>query len=98
MGCHVQASQNFSPYLSAPCLQVGFSESNIRALCDVGRSTKTIGLGYIGQKGIGWKSVFRVRIGELTNKDPDDRNGWEMGVVTSSPLMPKIHVSTHSIA
>ena len=41
--------------------QVGFSAPNVRALCDVGRSTKTGGLGYIGQKGIGWKSVFRVR-------------------------------------
>ncbi|GAX75620.1 hypothetical protein CEUSTIGMA_g3064.t1 [Chlamydomonas eustigma] len=40
--------------------EVGFSESNLRALCDVGRSTKSAGLGYIGQKGIGWKSVFRV--------------------------------------
>lgn len=40
--------------------ELGFSEDNIRALCDVGRSTKVGGLGYIGQKGIGWKSVFRV--------------------------------------
>ncbi|CAH3029970.1 unnamed protein product, partial [Porites evermanni] len=41
--------------------EVGFMENNIRALCDVGRST--IGAhsyGYIGQKGIGFKSVFRV--------------------------------------
>ncbi|KAF5840300.1 hypothetical protein DUNSADRAFT_17269, partial [Dunaliella salina] len=40
--------------------EVGFSESNLRALCDVGRSTKSAALGYIGQKGIGWKSVFRI--------------------------------------
>ncbi|XP_065862787.1 protein NO VEIN [Euphorbia lathyris] len=39
----------------------GFSEQNIRALCDVGNSTKKgSGTGYIGQKGIGFKSVFRV--------------------------------------
>ncbi|WCJ33174.1 Histidine kinase- DNA gyrase B- and HSP90-like ATPase family protein [Euphorbia peplus] len=39
----------------------GFSEKNIRALCDVGNSTKKgSGTGYIGQKGIGFKSVFRV--------------------------------------
>ncbi|CAA0818650.1 Histidine kinase-- DNA gyrase B-- and HSP90-like ATPase family protein [Striga hermonthica] len=39
----------------------GFSAKNIRALCDVGNSTK-IGhsAGYIGKKGIGFKSVFRV--------------------------------------
>ncbi|XP_029119151.1 protein NO VEIN isoform X2 [Elaeis guineensis] len=39
----------------------GFSEQNIRALCDVGNSTKKgSSAGYIGQKGIGFKSVFRV--------------------------------------
>ncbi|KAF5465031.1 hypothetical protein F2P56_015064, partial [Juglans regia] len=39
----------------------GFSAQNIRALCDVGNSTKKgSNAGYIGQKGIGFKSVFRV--------------------------------------
>lgn len=39
----------------------GFSAMNIRALCDVGNSTKKgSSAGYIGQKGIGFKSVFRV--------------------------------------
>ncbi|OVA05273.1 protein of unknown function DUF3883 [Macleaya cordata] len=39
----------------------GFSAQNIRALCDVGNSTKRgSSAGYIGQKGIGFKSVFRV--------------------------------------
>ncbi|KAM5569559.1 protein NO VEIN-like [Rosa sericea] len=39
----------------------GFSAQNIRALCDVGNSTKKgSSAGYIGQKGIGFKSVFRV--------------------------------------
>lgn len=39
----------------------GFSAENIRALCDVGNSTKKGSrAGYIGQKGIGFKSVFRV--------------------------------------
>lgn len=41
--------------------EVGFSESNIRAICDVGKSTKGAHRsGYIGQKGIGFKSVFRI--------------------------------------
>lgn len=41
--------------------EVGFSEENIQAICDVGRSTKAAKRsGYIGQKGIGFKSVFRV--------------------------------------
>ncbi|KAL4591063.1 hypothetical protein LXL04_004011 [Taraxacum kok-saghyz] len=41
--------------------EVGFSSENIRALCDVGNSTKKASTaGYIGKKGIGFKSVFRV--------------------------------------
>lgn len=39
----------------------GFSVENIKALCDIGNSTKKrSGAGYIGHKGIGFKSVFRV--------------------------------------
>ena len=39
----------------------GFSAQNIRAHCDVGNSTKKgSNAGYIGKKGIGFKSVFRV--------------------------------------
>ncbi|GFQ03122.1 hypothetical protein PHJA_002456000 [Phtheirospermum japonicum] len=39
----------------------GFLANNIRALCDVGNSTKKgHSAGYIGKKGIGFKSVFRV--------------------------------------
>ena len=41
--------------------ELGFTESNVRAICDVGRSTKGAHrAGYIGKKGIGFKSVFRV--------------------------------------
>lgn len=32
----------------------------MKALCDVGKSTKQHKVGYIGQKGIGFKSVFKV--------------------------------------
>lgn len=38
----------------------GFSKSNIRAICSVGRSTKKHSAGYIGEKGIGFKSVFKI--------------------------------------
>ncbi|KAJ0989892.1 hypothetical protein J5N97_008248 [Dioscorea zingiberensis] len=39
----------------------GFSGENIKALCDIGNSTKKRSdAGYIGHKGIGFKSVFRV--------------------------------------
>ncbi|KAI3716435.1 hypothetical protein L1987_67312 [Smallanthus sonchifolius] len=41
--------------------ELGFSVENIKALCDVGSSTKKEpSAGYIGKKGIGFKSVFRV--------------------------------------
>ncbi|KAF2499755.1 hypothetical protein BU16DRAFT_504059 [Lophium mytilinum] len=38
----------------------GFSEANIKAICSIGESTKTSIQGYIGEKGIGFKSVFKV--------------------------------------
>jgi hypothetical protein len=41
--------------------EIGFQEDNIQALCDIGKSTKgKHKQGYIGQKGIGFKSVFTV--------------------------------------
>jgi len=38
----------------------GFEEKNVCALCGIGRTTKTKALGYIGEKGIGFKSVFMI--------------------------------------
>jgi hypothetical protein len=38
----------------------GFSEANIKAICSIGESTKEFSQGYIGEKGIGFKSVFKV--------------------------------------
>ena len=38
----------------------GFSKTNIRAICSVGNSTKKQSAGYIGEKGIGFKSVFKI--------------------------------------
>jgi hypothetical protein len=38
----------------------GFTEENVRAICSTGESTKTLSHGYIGEKGIGFKSVFKV--------------------------------------
>jgi len=40
--------------------EVGFNDKNVRAICQVGKSTKKKVQGYIGEKGIGFKSVFRV--------------------------------------
>ena len=38
----------------------GFSAANVTAICRVGESTKTNIHGYIGEKGIGFKSVFKI--------------------------------------
>jgi hypothetical protein len=42
--------------------ELGFTEQNVRALCGVGKSTKAKNKssGFIGEKGIGFKSVFQV--------------------------------------
>lgn len=40
--------------------EIGFNEENIKAICAVGNSTKNKIQGYIGEKGIGFKSVFIV--------------------------------------
>jgi hypothetical protein len=42
--------------------EVGFQEKHVRGICSVGRSSKnrTESPDYIGEKGIGFKSVFRV--------------------------------------
>ena len=60
--------------------EVGFSEGNIRAICDVGKSTKGAHrAGYIGQKGIGFKSVFRV-----THRPAIHSNGYHICFDASS--------------
>lgn len=40
--------------------EIGFNDKNVRAICQVGQSTKKKMDGYIGEKGIGFKSVFRI--------------------------------------
>lgn len=40
--------------------ELGFTYENVRALCSVGESTKSKKVGFIGEKGIGFKSVFQV--------------------------------------
>jgi len=40
--------------------EVGFLSKNVDAICAVGKTTKEKAQGYIGEKGIGFKSVFRV--------------------------------------
>ncbi|KJK63796.1 hypothetical protein P875_00064712 [Aspergillus parasiticus SU-1] len=42
------------------CNEDGFTHENLRAICSVGKSSKQGAQGYIGEKGIGFKSVFMV--------------------------------------
>ncbi len=56
------------------CLQnneTGFTPQQVLSLCSVGQSTKDKALGYIGEKGIGFKSVFRI-----TNQPHIYSNGY----------------------
>lgn len=40
--------------------EIGFAPDNVDAICAVGKTTKSKIRGYIGEKGIGFKSVFRI--------------------------------------
>ncbi|KAM6897522.1 uncharacterized protein FYW49_018807 [Xenentodon cancila] len=54
--------------------ETGFQKENIKAICDVGCSTKgKHKYGYIGQKGIGFKSVFKV-----TDRPEIHSNGFHL--------------------
>ncbi|KZV84329.1 hypothetical protein EXIGLDRAFT_842290 [Exidia glandulosa HHB12029] len=47
-------------YMETECNEVGFTAENVRAFCGIGQSTKKNKAGYIGEKGIGAKSMFKV--------------------------------------
>ena len=50
-------------FLWIGCNEVGFTADNVRAICRIGGSTKKVEgsqKGYIGEKGIGFKSVFKI--------------------------------------
>jgi hypothetical protein len=40
--------------------ETGFQKEHVDAICNVAQSTKSKSQGYIGEKGIGFKSVFRI--------------------------------------
>lgn len=49
--------------LRIDCNETGFSPKNVDAICRIGQSTKagpSHSAGYVGEKGIGFKSVFKV--------------------------------------
>lgn len=67
--------------------EVGFGINNIEAICAVGESTKTKASGYIGEKGIGFKSVFRITStphiysGGYCIKLPEKLEGIDLGYI-----------------
>jgi hypothetical protein len=69
----------------------GFTEADIRAICSTGESTKTNLTGYIGEKGIGFKSVFKIAHRVHIQSEPfsfvfryrrDDTNDNGIGMTT----------------
>ena len=50
----------FSDRIITECNEDGFNAENLGAICDIGNSSKTGLQAYIGEKGIGFKSVFKV--------------------------------------
>lgn len=48
----------YSQRVVVECNEDGFTKENLVAICNVGKSSKTGAQGYIGEKGIGFKSVF----------------------------------------
>ncbi|KAL4924172.1 uncharacterized protein BDV17DRAFT_301281 [Aspergillus undulatus] len=50
----------YDRYIVVECNEDGFTRENLVAICNVGKSSKTAAQGYIGEKGIGFKSVFMV--------------------------------------
>ena len=50
----------FSDRIIVDSNEDGFTTENVYAICDIDKSTKINSPGYIGEKGIGFKSVFRI--------------------------------------
>lgn len=47
-------------YLTVDSNEDGFTEADVRSICSIHQSSKTQSGGYIGHKGIGFKSVFKI--------------------------------------
>jgi len=45
--------------ITIQCNEVGFREANVEAICDVGQSTKTNAVGYIGENSLLYSSCIR---------------------------------------
>jgi HSP90 family molecular chaperone len=70
------------------CNEDGFTTENLTAICNIGKSSKTGAQGYIGEKGIGFKSVFMVaykawiQSGDFSFSFTHRKNGSGMGMIS----------------
>ncbi|KAI7968869.1 hypothetical protein EIK77_002865 [Talaromyces pinophilus] len=68
--------------------ELGFNEADVRSICKVRDSTKVNRIGFIGEKGIGFKSVFQVAQKVRIQSGPFDfyfehlPSGTGMGMIT----------------
>jgi len=72
--------------------EIGFTPTNVRALCSAGESSKKNKAGYIGEKGIGFKSVFKV-----TDTPEIHSNGYHFRFDLTDPEDPLGYVVPHWI-
>lgn len=72
--------------------EVGFTPANVRALCSAGESSKKNKVGYIGEKGIGFKSVFKI-----TDTPEIHSNGYHFRFDLTDPEDPLGYVVPHWI-
>lgn len=75
--------------------EVGFSERNVLALCSMGESTKKASdAGYIGNKGIGFKSVFKLssqpRVHSRQYHLQFNSSGDGLGYIVPTPIAPPV--------
>ncbi|KAK5653791.1 hypothetical protein OQA88_7949 [Cercophora sp. LCS_1] len=90
--------------LCISCNEVGFSRADIQALCGVGMSSKRDDSDRIGEKGIGFKSVFRVadvvwvKSGHYSFKFDRLQTLGMMAPIPSQFPVPEAEASAHQTA
>ena len=83
-------------YLKIESNEVGFTRENIEAISKISQSTKGSKIGFIGEKGIGFKSVFRIARKVHIQSEPysfafiydDDDSGLGMVTPLNEPYLP----------
>lgn len=78
----------YSRRIVLDCNEDGFTKANLVAICNVGKSSKTGAQGYIGEKGIGFKSVFmaawkaHIQSGPFSFSFQHNRGDSGMGMIS----------------